>query len=46
MEYERFNAFVAPHTDAMAHVAAALVGGARWRRSLASPTPKTLRKRR
>ena len=26
MEYERFNAFVAPHTDAMARVAAALVG--------------------
>src|SRR5215468_9373639 len=26
MEYERFNALVAPHTDAMARVAAALVG--------------------
>src|SRR5262245_29478334 len=26
MEYERFSAFVAPHTDAMACVAAALVG--------------------
>jgi RNA polymerase sigma-70 factor (ECF subfamily) len=26
MEYERFSAFVAPHTDAMARVAAALVG--------------------
>jgi len=26
MEYERFSAFVAPHTDAMACVAAALIG--------------------
>jgi hypothetical protein len=26
MEHERFSAFVAPHTDAMARVASALVG--------------------